>query len=327
MNKPLLDVRDLKTEFQTADGPVLAVDGVSFTLQPGEKLGLVGESGCGKSITSLSIMGLVRKPGRIAGGQILFDGVDLLTLPPKAMRAIRGRRIGMIFQEPMMALNPVLTVGRQIDEIFTLHLGLSRREARNAAIEALARVNIPAPEKRVDDYPHQLSGGMKQRVMIAMAMACKPDLLIADEPTTALDVTIQAQIVDLMQRLQEETGTAILMISHDLGLVAVFCDRVMVMYAGKVVEERPAAELFADPAHPYARALLAALPRLGQRSAHGRMRLHEIAGMVPPLSALPRGCRFHPRCADAFDRCTAEAPELIAHRGGGQVRCWLEQER
>jgi peptide/nickel transport system ATP-binding protein len=323
--RALLSVEGLQTEFMTRTGPVLAVDGVSFLIRRGEIVALVGESGCGKSVTSLSLMRLIRSPGRVAGGRIMFDGVDLLSLPPKAMRAIRGRRIGMIFQEPMMALNPILTIGQQVSEIFRLHLGMSRRESRNQAIEALRRVNIPAPEKRIDEFPHQISGGMKQRVMIAMAMACKPDLLIADEPTTALDVTIQAQIIDLMRELQEKTGTAILMISHDLGLVAEFASRVLVMYAGKVVEEQPAADIFARPAHPYTQALVASLPRLGERSLHGRAPLQEIKGVVPALSELPAGCRFNPRCNDAMEQCRLAEPSLLPRRSGGQVRCWLEQ--
>ncbi|MGO4676631.1 ABC transporter ATP-binding protein [Bosea sp. 2YAB26] len=321
----LLDVQGLQTEFMTRQGPVRAVDGVSFSIGRGERVALVGESGCGKSVTSLSLMRLIRSPGRISGGRILFDGVDLLSLPPKAMRAIRGRRIGMIFQEPMMALNPVLTIGQQVSEIFTLHLGMRRKEAWGQAIEALRRVNIPAPEKRIEEFPHQLSGGMKQRVMIAMAMACKPDLLIADEPTTALDVTIQAQIIELMRELQEETGAAILMISHDLGLVSEFAERVLVMYAGKVVEERKAEDIFAWPAHPYTQALIASLPRLGERSLHGRAPLQEIRGIVPALSELPPGCRFNPRCNNVMDRCRVDEPSLLARRSGGQVRCWLEQ--
>ena len=327
----LLDVRALKTFFQVEGGEFPAVDGISFSIDPGRTLGIVGESGCGKSVTALSIMGLVpRPPGRIAGGEILFDGVDLLQLSAAALRELRGNRISMIFQEPMTSLNPVFTVGHQIAEAAIVHQGLGRKPARARAIEMLRLVGIPDPSERVDHYPHQMSGGMRQRVMIAMALICHPQLLIADEPTTALDVTIQAQILELLDRLQRELGMAVMLITHDLGVVAGSADRVVVMYAGQVVEQAPTGELFARPLHPYTEGLLASVPRLDTRVSQVRGRLHSIPGQVPAATAWPAGCRFHPRCPYAWDRCAAEEPPLLDSAGGEAgthtVRCWLLTE-
>ena len=318
----LLEVRGLRTTFKSERGEVRAVDGVDFRLERGRTLGIVGESGCGKSVTALSIMGLVpQPPGRIAGGEVLFEGEDLLKCAPQRMRDLRGDKLAMIFQEPMTALNPVSPVGRQIAEMFVLHKGKDWREANQLAVEALASVRVPAPERRVKDYPHQLSGGMRQRVMIAIALACGPDLLIADEPTTALDVTVQAEIIELMRNLCAERGTAILMISHDLGLVANVCRRVAVMYAGRIVEERSSADIFRACSHPYTQGLVDSLPRLGSRAALGRTRLQEIAGVVPAIANFPDGCRFNPRCAKATDICRTTAPETTLLDAGGLVRC------
>ena len=319
---PLLEVTALQTHFATPDGVVRAVEGLSFTVAPGETLAIVGESGCGKSVTSMSILRLIQSPpGRIAGS-IRFEGRELLDLPEAAMRRIRGNEIAMIFQEPMTSLNPVLTVGRQITETLRLHQGLSARAAEARAAEALSLVGIPAPERRAREYPHQLSGGMRQRVMIAMALACNPKLLIADEPTTALDVTIQAQILDLMRGLKQRIGSAIMLITHDLGVVAETAERVVVMYAGRKVEEAPVAALFARPAHPYTLGLLGAVPRLGA-GAEGtaRTRLAEIPGLVPSLRARIAGCPFAPRCARADDHCRAEAPALRTLAPGRAVAC------
>jgi len=311
----VLEVRDLVTEFRTERGTVRAVDGVSFEIPARGTLGVVGESGCGKSVTALSIMRLVTTPpGRIASGSIRYAGKDLVTLPEREMRAIRGNRIAMIFQEPMTSLNPVFTVGDQVGEAVQLHQHKSRREARAVAIEMLKLVGIPSPEERVDAYPHQLSGGMRQRVMIAMALACKPDLLIADEPTTALDVTIQAQILDLLRELQRDLGMSILLITHDLGVVAETCDEVVVMYAGRVVERAPTEALFAAPRHPYTAGLLRSVPT----GTHER--LQEIPGMVPALDALPAGCKFADRCTRVEQRCRDEEPALV-RLGASHVRC------
>jgi peptide/nickel transport system ATP-binding protein len=316
---PLLEVRGLKTYFNTEDGEFRAVDGVSFSVAPGRTLGIVGESGCGKSVTSLSIMGLIQTPpGRIAGGEVLFEGRDLLKLPPAELRELRGNRIAMIFQEPMTSLNPAFTVGAQIIEAIQRHKKLGKREARERAIEMLRRVRIPAPERRIDDYPHKLSGGMRQRVMIAMALACDPKLLIADEPTTALDVTIQAQILDLMRELREAFGTAIVMITHDLGVIAEIADEVLVMYAGKVVEQAAVAALFEDPQHPYTIGLLGSLPKLH----NDKPRLATIEGTVPNLLAVPQGCRFHPRCPFADDECRRAEPPLAPVRPGHNAACF-----
>jgi peptide/nickel transport system ATP-binding protein len=315
----LLEVRDLKTWFDGDGGPYRAVDGVSFALDAGRTLGIVGESGCGKSVTSLSIMGLVpRPPGRIVGGEILFEGVDLLKLDKAALRDLRGRRMAMIFQEPMTSLNPAYTIGEQIIEALRRHLGLDRAAARARAIEMLRQVRIPAPEERVDDYPHKLSGGMRQRAMIAMALSCAPTLLIADEPTTALDVTIQAQILDLLRRLRAETGTAIILITHDLGVIAELADDVLVMYAGRVVERAPVRALFEAPQHPYTIGLFGAIPELDRR----RARLATIEGTVPDPGAAIAGCAFAPRCPFAEPRCHAEAPALRAVAPDHDAACW-----
>jgi len=322
MSAPLLEVDGLKTHFFTRDGVVRAVDGVSFSIRPGETLALVGESGCGKSVTSLSIMRLIASPpGRVVGGSIRFDGRDLLGLSEPAMRKVRGNEISMIFQEPMTSLNPVLTIGHQISESLVLHRGMTRADAMARAIELLRLVKIPEPARRAAEYPHQMSGGMRQRVMIAMALACDPKLLIADEPTTALDVTIQAQILDLMRELQAKTGTAILLITHDLGVVAEMAQRVVVMYAGRKVEEAPVGELFAHPRHPYTRGLMNSMPRLG--ASHGaRQRLQEIPGMVPSLREPLAGCAFAARCNYAVEACRTGVPTFDPKAPGHAVACW-----
>ncbi len=320
----LLEVKDLRTSFFTPAGEVRAVDGVSFSVPKGKTLGIVGESGCGKSVTSLSIMRLVAQPaGRIVGGEILYQGRDLLKLRDEEMRRIRGNEISMIFQEPMTSLNPVYTIGDQIMEAIQLHQKLGSRDSRDKAIEMLKLVGISAPEKRVDDYPHQLSGGMRQRVMIAMALSCNPQLLIADEPTTALDVTIQAQILDLLRDLQQKVGLGLILITHDLGVVAEMADEVLVMYAGKVVEQAPVRELFASPRMPYTRGLLNSLPSLGKSSTKGsaRGRLQAIPGIVPNLLELPQGCRFQERCSEVIDSCRVKEPDLRTIKENHQVRC------
>jgi len=321
---PLLEVDDLKTYFFTRDGVVRAVDGVSFSVSRGETLAIVGESGCGKSVTSLSILRLIASPpGRTVAGRVLFEGRDLLGLPEPEMRRVRGDAISMIFQEPMTSLNPVLTIGRQIAEVLMLHRGLSGEAATKRAVEMLKLVHIPEPERRVGEYPHQLSGGMRQRVMIAMALACEPRLLIADEPTTALDVTIQAQILDLMRELKERTGASIVLITHDLGVVAEMAARVVVMYAGRKVEEAPVAELFARPRHPYTRGLLDSMPKLGAAAKRGTTaRLSEISGTVPSLSEPIVGCAFAPRCAYATARCRSDYPPLEEKALGHRAACW-----
>jgi oligopeptide/dipeptide ABC transporter ATP-binding protein len=324
---PLIEVRDLCTQFATDDGVVTAVDSVSFAIPRGRTVGLVGESGCGKSITGLSLLQLVPPPGRITAGEVLFhrDGesapVDLAGLPPRGdqIRAIRGNEIAMIFQEPMTSLNPVYTIGEQIAEAVRLHQGIGRPRARQRAIEMLDRVGIASPRQRVDEYPHQLSGGMRQRAMIAMALACQPSLLIADEPTTALDVTIQAQILDLLRELQQRMGMAILMISHDLGVIAELADEVVVMYAGRVVECGPVDDIFYQPLHPYTRGLLRSIPVLGSTR---KERLSSIPGIVPSLLALPEGCPFRPRCVDRMPRCH-ETPVLLEVTPAHRVSCWL----
>jgi peptide/nickel transport system ATP-binding protein len=322
--EPLLDVRDLVTAFRTEDGTVKAVDEVSFRVEAGKTLGIVGESGCGKSVTALSIMRLIPESnGEIAGGSIRLEGENLLELSASGMRGVRGNRISMIFQEPMTALNPVVTIGKQIVEVFRIHRGLSRGEARKAAIEALRTVRIPDPERRVDEYPFQMSGGMRQRVMIAMALACEPRLLIADEPTTALDVTIQAQILKLMKQLQEERGTSILFITHDLGVVAEMADEVLIMYAGKVVEQASVEQIFEHPAHPYTQGLMASIPSLDtERQAP----LSTIEGAVPGLHQLPSGCRFHPRCPNAAAVCEEKAPEPAVIADGHRAACHFAAE-
>ena len=321
----LLAVDDLQTFFFTRQGVVKAVDGVSFSLRPGETLAIVGESGCGKSITALSLMRLIPEPpGRIVGGTVKLAGVDLLGLDEDAMRGIRGKDISMIFQEPMTSLNPVMTIGKQITEVILLHENLSRGQAWDKAIEMLRIVRIPEPEQRVKEYPHQLSGGMRQRAMIAMALACNPRVLIADEPTTALDVTIQAQILELIVDLQRKLGTAVVLITHDLGIVAEMAQRVIVMYAGRKVEEASAEELFSNPLHPYTQGLMASIPRLGLMRGEGAEaeRLQEIPGIVPALYSLPQGCVFAPRCPRADDKCRSEYPPYEEKHGGHWAACW-----
>lgn len=313
----LLEVSGLKTYFKDRKGQVPAVDGVDFTLRKGETLGIVGESGCGKSVTSMSILHLLPPGAQIVGGTIRFKGRDITHLPPKEMAMLRGKEIAMIFQEPMTSLNPVYTVGWQISEMIRQHEKMSRSQARERAIEMLRLVNIPAPEKRVDEYPHELSGGMRQRVMIAMALSCNPELLIADEPTTALDVTIQAQILDLMRNLKKTLNTSIMMITHDLGVVAEMSDYVLVMYAGMVMEYSDVTTLFDRPLHPYTQGLMKALPRLDDPKDV----LYAIDGTVPSLYDLPAGCRFWPRCPYATERCKQEIPELY-HVGDRKVRCF-----
>ena len=319
----LLEVKDLQTQFPTRSGLVRAVDGVSFYLDRGELLGLVGESGCGKSITALSVMRLIAPPGKIVNGEILFDGKDLLKLSDAEMRQMRGDDIAMIFQDPMTSLNPVFTVGEQIAEALRLHRRLSRRDARRATIEAMREVAIPDPARRVDDYPHQLSGGMRQRVMIAMALACNPKLLIADEPTTALDVTIQAQILELLNELRKQRDLAVLLITHDLGVVAEVADRVAVMYTGRIVEESPVDELFARPKHPYTEGLLRSVPKLTSEHVAKKERLDTIEGTVPRPTDLPPGCHFAPRCPHRMPRCTQEDIPLYELDGSVKVRCVL----
>jgi peptide/nickel transport system ATP-binding protein/oligopeptide transport system ATP-binding protein len=317
-SEPLLSVAGLTTVFETAQGPVAAVDEVGFEIYPGETLGLVGESGSGKSVTALSIMRLVQPPGRIASGRILFKGDDLLTLDDRRMQRVRGAQIALIFQEPMTALNPVFRVGDQIAETLLVHGRSSRREAKGKTIELLRAVRIANPESRVDDYPHQLSGGMRQRVLIAMALACQPSLVIADEPTTALDVTIQAEILDLLREMKSALNLSLLLITHDLGVIAETADRVAVMYAGRIVETGPVREIFRQPAHPYTRGLLASIP-----GGHPGQRLRAIEGSVPLLGDLPAGCSFNPRCPDRFDPCTT-APPPDYPAGVDQVaKCYL----
>ncbi|HLH92291.1 MAG TPA: ABC transporter ATP-binding protein [Xanthobacteraceae bacterium] len=327
---PLLTVDDLRTHFFTRRGVVKAVDGVSFSVAAGETLAIVGESGCGKSVTALSLMRLVPDPpGRIVGGSVKLGDVDLLALDEEAMRDVRGKDVAMIFQEPMTSLNPVLTVGGQIAEILLLHEPLSRREAWSKAVDMLRLVRIPEPEQRAKAYPHQLSGGMRQRAMIAMALACNPKVLIADEPTTALDVTIQAQILAIILDLQRKLGTAVILITHDLGVVAETAQRVIVMYAGRKVEEASVDDLFAHPQHPYTRGLMASIPRLAvmlDASEAAPERLQEIPGMVPALSDLPPGCVFAPRCAHAQDRCLQEFPAYEEKRPRHWAACWRSHE-
>ncbi len=324
-SKPLLEVKNLKTYFYTEDGVVRAVDGVSFEVYPGEVLGLVGESGCGKSVTSLSIMRLISKPGRIDQGEILLDGENLLTMPEDEMMKVRGNRISMIFQQPQTALNPVFKVGDQLAEVLNVHQDLGKDAGWNRAVALLKMVGVPDPERRAEAYPHELSGGMAQRVMIAMALACVPELLIADEPTTALDVTIQAQILDLMRDLRREMGTSVILITHDLGVVAEMAERVAVMYAGEVVEQAEVGPLFEKPLHPYTQGLIGSIPILGQL----KDRLDVIPGSVPNLVNLPPGCRFAPRCTarEKFGMavCTQKKPELTEVAPGHMARCWLYQ--
>ena len=322
----ILEVKNLKTQFFTESGVVRAVDGIDFHVQRGEVLGIVGESGCGKSVTSLSIMRLVGQPGRVVEGQIVFDNEDLLQIPESRMVKIRGNRISMIFQQPQSCLNPVFKVGDQLSEVLFIHQDLGKEAGQRRAVELLSMVGIPEPESRVNAFPHEMSGGMAQRVMIAMALACVPELLIADEPTTALDVTIQAQILDLMRNLRSKMETSIILITHDLGVVAEMCDRVVVMYAGRIVEESPVIDLFQTPKHPYTAALIGSTPVLGQSEKE----LVTIPGSVPNLINLPQGCKFAPRCLPRLENnleiCTEEEPELKVVGPNRKVRCWLYEE-
>ena len=321
MTTPLLKVENLRIALAGDGVTYNAVENVSFEIGRGEAFGLVGESGCGKSITALSVMGLLRRPLSLAGGRIVLDGQEIQNVSAAEMRRLRGKRIAMIFQEPMTALNPLSPVGKQIAEMFVLHQGANWSEAMDRAEEALRQVRVPSPERRIKDYPHQLSGGMRQRVMIAIALACGPDLLVADEPTTALDVTVQAEIIDLMAELCAAKGTAILMISHDLGLVANMCKRVAVMYAGRIVESQVADSIFARPSHPYTQGLIDSLPRLGERARRGRQKLREISGVVPSIANYPAGCRFNPRCSAVTDVCRTVVPEATPLPAEGVVRC------
>ncbi|MCQ3937607.1 MAG: methionine ABC transporter ATP-binding protein [Chloroflexi bacterium] len=326
VQKPLLEVRNLRTYFYTEDGIVRSVDGVDFHVYPGEVLGIVGESGCGKSVTSLSIMRLISPPGRIVEGEIIFDGKDLVQASEEEMMQVRGNRISMIFQQPQSALNPVFRAGDQISEVLNIHQDFGREAGRERAVELLKLVGIPEPERRADAFPHELSGGMAQRVMIAMALACVPDLLIADEPTTALDVTIQAQILDLMRDMRKQLGSALILITHDLGVIAEMANRVAVMYAGEIVEESPVTSLFDTPLHPYTKGLIGSIPVLGDV----RERLDVIPGSVPNLINLPPGCRFAPRCRARVEHnlsiCTERHPDLTEISEGHKVRCWLYQD-
>ena len=317
----LLEVKDLQTQFFTQDGVVNAVNGVSYTLDEGETLGVVGESGCGKSVGVMSLIRLIPSPpGKIVGGEVMFDGQDLLKMSDSEIRSIRGNKIGMIFQDPMTSLNPVLTIGRQISEALELHLGMDKAQSRARTVELLELVGIPSAADRVDDYPHQFSGGMRQRVMIAMGLSCNPQLLIADEPTTALDVTIQAQIVDLVKKLRDDLGMAVIWITHDLGVVAGLADRIIVMYAGRIVEEASVKELFANPRHPYTLGLIGSLPRLDEQETH---RLESIEGLPPDLIALPQGCPFYARCKYRIEKCIAHNPPLDSVGVNHQVACWI----
>lgn len=322
INDILIKIEDLRTYFYTEDGVVPAVDGVSFSIEAGKTLGLVGESGCGKSVTSLSIMRLIPPPGKITGGKIIFEGTNLLELPENEMRKIRGNKISMIFQEPMTSLNPVFTVGNQIAEAIQLHQGLDKNSAMEKAIEMMRLVGIPSPELRAKDYPHQLSGGMRQRIMIAMALACNPKLLIADEPTTALDVTIQAQILELIKELREKIGMSVLLITHNLGVVAETADNVAVMYAGRIVEYGTVRDIFKNPLHPYTWGLLQAIPRLDTT----RDRLLTIEGSVPDMVSLPTGCKFAPRCMFVTPECEKSEPNLDEITPGHLARCWRAKE-
>jgi peptide/nickel transport system ATP-binding protein len=322
--RPALELTDLQVEFATRDGPARVIDGMSFALARGETLAIVGESGCGKSMTALAIMGLVpTPPGRIAGGSIRLDGEELVGAQPARLREIRGKSVSMVFQEPMTSLNPVYTIGEQIAETLRLHEGLGRRAALDRAIELLRAVGIPAADRRVREYPHQMSGGMRQRVMIAIALACRPSVLICDEPTTALDVTVQAQIFDLLTELQEETRAALILITHDMGAVAEMADRVIVMYAGRKVEEGAVDDVLARPVHPYTQGLIACVPHIVADPGPERPTLSEIPGIVPPLTRLGRGCAFAPRCGQALPRCAVERPPLFDLGEGRRAACWL----
>ena len=317
-HKPLLEVRHLRVEFPTRRGTLLALDDVSFDIAPGEILGVVGESGAGKSLTGAAIIGLLEPPGRVAGGEILLDGQRIDNLPADAMRKIRGRRIGAIFQDPLTSLNPLYTVGRQIIETIQVHLKVSAAEARQRAIALLQETGIPAAEQRIDQYPHQFSGGMRQRVVIALALAAQPELIVADEPTTALDVSIQAQIIALLKKLTKEHGAAVMLVTHDMGVIAEACDRVAVMYAGRIVEIGPVAEVIHHPAHPYTAGLMGSIPSMDIE----RERLMQIDGAMPRLNAIPSGCAFNPRCPQVFERCRRERPDLMP-AGATRAACWL----
>lgn len=326
-NDFLLSIKDLKTYFQTSEGLGRAVDGISLSVKRGETLGIVGESGCGKSVTALSILRLIPDPpGKIVGGEILFEGRDILRLSDAELRKLRGNEISMVFQEPMTSLNPVFTIGSQISEVLTLHQGLSKRDAIQQSIEMLRTVGIPEPERRISEYPHQLSGGMRQRVMIAIALACRPKILIADEPTTALDVTIQAQILELLLNLKKEFGSAVILITHDLGVIAETAERVIIVYAGRVVEEAETAELFRSPQHPYTQELLKSIPDIKSSGKKENRYLHEIKGIVPSIFHLPAGCKFHPRCPHAMDICREKEPDLFLNGDNHTARCWLLKE-
>ena len=330
MSEPLLEVKDLRVEFPTRRGTLTAVDGISFSLAPGEVLGVVGESGAGKSLTGMAIIGLLEPPGRIAGGEIRLEGQRIDTLPYEQMRRIRGRRIGAIFQDPLTSLNPLYTIGEQLVETILTHLDVSPAQARSRAIALLSEVGIPAAESRFDHYPHQFSGGMRQRVVIALALCAEPRLIVADEPTTALDVSIQAQIITLLKRLARDHGTAVLLITHDMGVIAETADRVAVMYAGRLAEIGPVQSVIHDPQHPYTVGLMGSIPKIRDRAGEGagatRPRLVQIEGSMPRLTAIPTGCAFHPRCPKRFERCDRERPEPIAS-GTNRTACWLYAER
>ena len=326
MSTPLLEVRDLRVEFPTRRGTLVAVDGVSFAVAPGEVLGVVGESGAGKSLTGTAIIGLLEPPGRIARGEIRLQGRRIDNLPPEEMRRLRGRRIGAIFQDPLTSLNPLYTVGAQLEETILTHLDVGRAEARRRALHLLAEVGIPAPEARLEHYPHQFSGGMRQRVVIALALCAEPRLIVADEPTTALDVSIQAQIITLLKRLARDHGTAVMLITHDMGVIAETADRVAVMYAGRLAEIGPVREVLQAPRHPYTVGLMGSIPRVGAGAGKRHARLVQIEGAMPRLNAIPQGCAFHPRCPRRFDRCDAERPELLPV-GNALASCWLHAGR
>jgi peptide/nickel transport system ATP-binding protein len=318
MNEPVLSVRNLEVEFAGRRGVLHAIDGVSFDIAKGEVLGVVGESGAGKSVTGLAVIGLIDPPGRVSGGEILLSGLRIDNLSPEEMRRIRGKRIGMIFQDPLTSLNPLYRIGDQLIETIKTHTNLSEHKARKRAIDLLAEVGIPAPEKRIDGYPHEFSGGMRQRVVIALAICAEPELIIADEPTTALDVSVQAQIIALIKRLGRDHGTAVMLVTHDMGVIAETCDRVAVMYSGRIAEIGPVRDVVQNPLHPYAKGLMGAIPTL----AGSAERLVQIPGSMPRLSAIPRGCAFHPRCGSAFERCRLQRPEPIQH-GTQDVACHL----
>jgi peptide/nickel transport system ATP-binding protein len=326
MSEPLLEVRGLRVEFPTRRGTLVAVDRVSFAIEPGEILGVVGESGAGKSLTGMAIIGLLEPPGRISEGEVRLEGRRIDNLPYEELRRIRGRRIGAIFQDPLTSLNPLYTVGRQLEETILTHLELSQREARERALELLREVGIPGPERRIEHYPHQFSGGMRQRVVIALALAAKPRLIIADEPTTALDVSIQAQIIKLLKQLARQHGTAVMLITHDMGVIAETADRVAVMYAGRIAEIGPVREVIHAPRHPYTVGLMGSIPKVGPGSGKRHTRLAQIEGSMPRLNAIPRGCAFHPRCVKSFERCLGERPEMLP-AGATEAACWLYAAR